>query len=139
MKALDNLVIVIDKDGHRVPYKHGDSKVGLKFIEVKKGTEIPKAYLKEIAERNIELLAGIVYKDKVPQNLPEGVGIPAKSKKLKIKKRKYTQESLTKIKNEEGFSALKVIGAKFGVTDRSSNRLIKEILKAQEEKQRAGL
>ena len=139
MKALDNLVIVLDKNGHRVPYKHGDSKAGLKFIEVKKGTEIPKAYLKDIAERNIELLAGIEYKDKVPQNLPEGVGIPVVSKKLKIKKRQYTQESLTKIKNEKGFSALKEIGAKFGVTDRSSRRLITEILNAQEEKQRAGL
>lgn len=139
MKASEDFVIVLDKEGRRVPYKSGALKEGLKFIEVKKGTEIPKSHIKTIAEKNINLVAGIEYLDKVPQNLPEGVGIPVVSKKLKIKKRQYSQESLTKIKNEEGFSALKEIGAKFGVTDRSSKRLITEILKAQEEKQRAGL
>ncbi len=139
MKASEDFEIVIDKDGHRVPYKSGDSKAGLKFIKVKKDTEIPKDYLKEIAERNINLVAGVVYKYMVPQNLPEGVGISVVSKTLKIKKRKYTQNSLTKIKNEQGFSALKKIGKDFGVTDRSSKRLITEILKVQEERQRKGL
>ncbi|MAF50790.1 MAG: hypothetical protein CMH64_01735 [Nanoarchaeota archaeon] len=139
MKASEDFVIVVDKDGLRVPYKSGDPKTGLKFTQVKKGSQIPEAYLKEIAEKNIDLIADIVYEDKVPINLPKGVGLPVVSKKMKIKKRKYSQESLTKIKNEEGFSALKKIGEEFGVTDRSSKRLIVEILRAQEEKQRAGL
>lgn len=140
MKSIEDFIIVTNKDGTRVPYRDGDSKEGLEFIEVKKGTEIPNKFLKEIAEKNLHLVAGVEFKDMIPINLPEGIGIsPPILTEFKVKKRKYSQESLTKIYNEKGFSALKEIGTEFGVTDKSSKKLITEILRAQEEKQRAGL
>ncbi|KKM84041.1 hypothetical protein LCGC14_1303160, partial [marine sediment metagenome] len=42
---------------------------------------------------------------------------------MKIKKRKYSQNPLTKVYNDDGFSALKKIGEEFGTTDRSYRRL----------------
>lgn len=140
MKSIEDFVIVIDKDGTRVPYRDGDSKEGLEFIQVKKGTEIPEKYLKEICEKNLHLVAGVEFKDMIPINLPEGIGIskPVLTE-FKVKKRKYSQESLTKIYNEKGFSALKEIGTEFGVKENSYKKLIPEILRIQEERQRAGL
>lgn len=141
MKAAEDLVIIKNKDGIIVPYKEGNSKEGLTFVTIKKDKEIPKEYLKRFVERNIEKIGDVIYKDKFPVNLPKDLGIVPKPepKTMEIKKRKYSQESLTEVMNKEGFSALKKIGAEFGVTDRSSNKLIVEILRAQEEKQRAGL
>lgn len=140
MKAAEDLVIITNKNGVVVPYKHGDSKKDLKFITVKKGNEIPQQHLKRYIDHNLEKIAGVIYEDKVPTNLPEGLYKPELfSTELKIKKRRYTQNSLTKIYNEKGFSALKKIGLEFGVTDRSKRRIITEILAVQEERQRKGL
>ncbi len=141
MKAAEDLVIVKTKEGTIVPYKEGDSKENLTFVTIKKDEEIPKEYLKRFVERNIGKIGDVIYKDKFPTNLPKDLGIVPEpvSKTMKIEKRKYSQESLTGVMNEKGFPALKEIGAEFGVTDRSSNKLIVEILRAQEEKQRKGL
>ncbi len=140
MKASGDFVIVIDKDRHPVPYKDGDSKRGLKFIPVKKGEDIPKEFLKRIAQYNLHLVDGVIFKDKAPTNLPLELGLtpPEFLKKPKKAKAKieYTKESLNQIYENKGFSALRKIGNTFGVKDRSSKRLIKEILKAQ--KQRNG-
>lgn len=141
MKAGEDIVIVMHKkDKNQVPYKEGDSKDDLEFHTIKMGSQIPDKYLKRLAERNLELIGDVVYKDKYPINLPKGILTPPEvPTEMKIKKRKYTQDSLTQIYNEGKFSALKKIGQEFGVTDRSSRRLIVEILRAQEEKQRTGL
>ena len=141
MKADEDLIIIRNKEGVIVPHKSGDSTKDLTFKTIKKGTEIPKEFLKRFVERNIEKIGDVEYVDKFPVNLPKELGIvptPA-SKTMKIKKRKYTQDSLNGIYNEKGFSALKTIGKEFGVTDRSSRKIIVEILRAQEEKQRAGV
>ncbi len=139
MKAIEDFVIALNKDRVRVSYRVGVEYKDIEFIEVKKGKEIPEEFIKNIIEHSIQLV-DVQYKNRVPI-LPKELQPEPKliSKKMEIKKRKYTQDSLTKIKNEQGFSALKEIGKEFGVTDRSSNRLIIEILREQEEKQRAGL
>ena len=141
MKAGEDLVIIRNKNGVIVPYKSGDSTEGLTFKTIKKETEIPKEFLKRFVERNIEKISDVIYVDKYPINIPKelGIFIPPVSKTMKIKKRKYSQDSLNVIYDEKGFSALKKIGEEFEVTDRSSKRLIIEILRTQEERQRAGL
>ena len=141
MKAGEDLTIIIDKkSGAIVPYKSGDSKRGLIFETIKKGEVIPTKFLKRFIDHNLELIDGVIYKDKVPTNLPKGIWKPELfSKKMVIKKRKYSQTSLTELYNEKGFSALKKIGEEFGVTDRSYRRLINEILTVQTERQRKGL
>ena len=141
MKAAENLVIVMHKiHKNQVSYKEGDSKKDLEFHTIKRGSQIPDKFLKRLVNHNIEKIGDVKYKDKVPINLPKDLLPKVEvSKKMKIKKRKYSQESLTKIYNDKGFTALKKIGEEFKVTDRSSRRLIVEILRAQEEKQRAGL
>ncbi len=141
MKAGEDLVIIKNKDGTIVPYKSGDSTKDLTFKTIKKDTEIPNEFLKRYVDRNIEKISDVKYVDKFPINLPKGfekTPEPA-SKVMKIKKRKYSQDSLNTVYDEKGFSALKKIGEEFNVTDRSSKRLIIEILRAQEERQRAGL
>jgi len=143
MKAGEELVIIRNKDGTIVPYKSGHSTKDLTFTKIKKGTEIPREFLKRIVERNIEKIGDVIYKDKVPINLPKDLGLTPTPipKKMKIKRRKYSQESLTEIFNKDGFSALRKIGQEFDppVIDRSYRRIIVEILRAQEERQRAGL
>ena len=141
MKAAEDIELVFHKiDKVIVPYKDGSSKKDLEFIKIKKGTEIPDKYLERFVRYNLELIAGVIYKDQVPTNLPKGLWKPElTSTKLVIKKRKYSQESLTTIYNNKGFSALKKIGEEFGVTDRSYRRLINEILTVQTERQRKGL
>ncbi len=141
MKASEDLIIIRNKDGTIVPYKSGDSTKDLTFKTIKKNTEIPKEFLKRFIERNIEKIGDVEYKDMFPVNLPKGFEKTPEpsSKVMKIKKREYSQDSLNTIYDEKGFSALKKIGKTFGVTDRSAKRLIIEILRAQEERQRAGL
>ena len=138
LKATEDFVIVLSKSGMRIPYKEGDDKKDLKFIKVQKGKEIPKEFAQQIVDRNLELL-DLEYKDKrpiLPKEYERVIEVP---KKMKIEKRKYSQESLTQIMSKEGFSGLKKIGEEFGVTARSSRRLIVEILRAQEERQRKGV
>ncbi len=139
MNATEDFTIAVNKDGFRVPYRVGVTYKNLTFIHVRKGNEIPTKFLKNIIEHNIELV-DVKYKFRKPINLPNGMDIsqPEISKTMKINRRKYSQESLTKLYNEKGFSALKEIGKEFGVTDRSYRRLINEILTAQETKQRTG-
>lgn len=142
-KAGEDLVIIMNKEGAIVPYKEGDPKTELTFTKIKKGETIPKEFLKRFVERNIEKIGDVEYKDKLPINLPKDLGIISKPvpKEMKIKKRKYSQESLTDIYEKDGFSALRKIGLEFDppVKDNSSRRIIVEILRAQEERQRAGL
>ena len=141
MKASQEFTMFIDKHGQRASYKEGDDMKDLKRVVIKKGQEVPPAYVKELIEGNLDLL-DVVYVNKVPQ-LPKEWDKVIKKKPvprtLKIKKREYSQESLTVIYNKKSFAALRIIGDRFGVKDRSSRKLITEILKAQEEKQRAGL
>jgi len=142
MIAAEDLVIITNKDGVTVPYKEGDSRTDLEFMTIKRGKEIPKQFLKRFVERNMEKIGDVIYKDMFPMNLPKDLyTVPKTSKEMKIKKRKYTQDSLNIVFDKDGFSALKKIGQEFDppVTDRSKNRLIMEILRAQEERQRAGL
>ncbi len=138
MKATKDFNIILNEGGVRVPYKEGDDKTNLKFIEVKKGGEIPDDFLKSIIETNIEIV-DVEYKNKRPILPKELYNPPEKSKSMRINKRKYSQDGLNVTYNKEGFSALKKIGEEFGVTDRSARKLIGEILRAQEEKQRKGL
>jgi len=133
MKAAEDIVIIKNKEGIIVPYKSGDSKAGLTFKVIKKGSEIPYDILVRMVARNIEKVADVKYLDKIPINLPKGLYSKPEPEKMVIKRRKYSQDSLTGIYDEKGFSALKKIGEEFGVTDRSSRRLIVEILRAQEE------
>ena len=141
MKAAEDIVITFHKiDKVIVPYKDGSSKKDLEFITIKKGKEIPDKYLERLARLNLELIADVVYKDKVPINLPKGLWKPELTgTKMVIKRRKYSQTSLTEIYNDKGFSGLKKIGLEFGVTDRSYKRLITEILAVQEERRRKGI
>ena len=138
MKATKDFTIIL-REGIRVPYKEGDDKTNLKFIKIKKNQEIPNEHIRNIIERNLELV-DVEYKDKKPILPKEFSPEPKPIKKMKIEKRKYSQESLTKLYNEEGMSALKEVGKEFDplVTDRSYRRLIAEILRAQEERQRKG-
>jgi len=140
-KAGEDLVIITNEDEEIVSYKEGDPHKHLTFTKIEKGHKIPKDYLKRLAERNLEKIGDVEYINKVPVNLPKGMGrvVSPVPKVMKIKARKYSQESLNVIYNEQGFSALKKIGEEFGVTDRSSKRLIVEILKVQEERQRDGI
>ena len=131
VKAKEGFEIVLDKAGNIVPYKEGDPKTDLKFIKVEKGKEIPTKFLKDIATHNIHLLADIKFKDMRPINLPKELGLGFSNPKVK---KEYTKESLTKIYEEKGFSALRAIGDKFGVKGRSLNGLIADILKAQEQR-----
>jgi len=141
MKAAEDIVMAFHKiDKVIVPYKDGSSTKDLEFITIKKGKDIPDKYLERFVRTNIELIAGVVFKDKVPINLPKGIWKPELTGKvMKIKRRKYSQTSLTEIYNDKGFSELKKIGSEFGVTDRSYRRLITEILAVQEERQRNGI
>ncbi len=84
------------------------------------------------------LIEPLEYKDMKPILPKEYERVVEMPKKMKIERRKYSQESLTILYGKEGFSALKKIGEEFGVTDRSSRKLIVEILRAQEERQRKG-
>ena len=140
-KASEDLVIITDKDGTMVSYKEGDPHKHLTFTHIKKGKDIPREYLKRLIERNLEKIGDVEYVDKRAVNLPKDLipTPPPVSKVMKIKARKYSQESLNVVYNEKGFSALKKIGEEFGVTDRSHRRLIVEILKVQEERQREGI
>ena len=141
MKAAEDITIVFHvKNKVIVSYKDGASKKDLEFIKIKKGEEIPDKYLERIVRTNLEKIADVKYVDKFPVNIPKGLYKPELTgTKMKIKRRKYSQESLTNIYIEKGFSALKEIGKEFGVTDRSKRRIIVEILAVQEERQRAGL
>ena len=140
MIAGEELVIIQNKEGATVPYKDGDSKENLVFTVIKKGNEIPDEHLKRYIDHNIEKIGDVKYKDKKPINLPKGFGLPEPvPREMKIKKRKYSQTSLNAIYGKDGFSALKKIGEEFGTTDRSARRLIVEILRIQEERQRAGI
>ena len=139
MKAIQDFVLHVRADGaqNRIPFKEGDLTKNVKVINVLKGKEIPQKYLREIILKNPEL-ADLQYSEKRPINIPKDLGIvlPEPSKKpMKILPRKYSQSSLNEIYNKEGFAALKKIGEQFDppVTDRSSRRIIVEILKAQEE------
>ena len=138
LKATKDFVIILSKSGMRIPYKEGDDKKDLKFIKVQKGKDIPKEFAQQIVDRNLELL-DLEYKEMKPVLPKELIRTIEEPKEMKIKKRKYSQDSLNTVYDEEGFSALKKIGEEFGVTDRSSRRLIVEILRAQEERQRTGL
>ena len=138
MKATEDFVIAINKDRVRVPFRVGVKYKDIEFIKVKKGAEIPDEFLKDIVHNRIELV-DVEYKFRKPILPPElERNIPV-SKVMKIKSRKYSRESLTQVLNEGGFSALKKIGKEFGVTDRSSRRLMNEILTVQSERQRRGL
>ena len=150
MKATEDILIVLNKEQNvRVPYKDGDSKKGLDISVIKKGQEIPDRYARQFAEKNLEYL-DIKYKNKSPI-FPEGFQViePPVSKKLKIKNRKFSQNSLTKIANEKGgLEKLKKIGKELGeklgvkkpeMTDRSRSKLVVELLKLQEQLQRKGL
>lgn len=138
MKAIQDFILYIDDNGQRTSYKEGESKKVKKLI-IRKGVEIPKDYIKEIVEKNLEYV-DVQYINKVPQ-LPKDLAPPPKPvvKDFKIKKREHSMESLTKLYDEKGFSALRDIGDKFNVKGRSKHGLITDILNAQEEKQRKGL
>ena len=138
MKAKEDFVIAINKDRVRVPFRAGIKYKDIEFIKVKKGKDIPQEFLKDIVHHNLNLVE-VEYKWHRPILPPELELNPPVSKKMKIKKREYSRESLTKILNDKGFGALRIIGQKFDVKDRSSRRLINEILTAQEAKQRRGL
>ena len=130
VKARQNFVMYLDKSGNPLPYKEGDPLGEARKVSVKKGNEVPSEIL-NIVFYNIPDYLDLEYKN---NNI-----IVSKELKLKLEKKpkvskkqeKYTEESLLEILDKKGFKALKLIGKKFNVTDRSSKRLIREILKAQ--------
>ncbi len=130
IKARQDFVMYLDKSGNPLPYKEGDPLGEARKVSVKKGNEVPSEIL-NIVFYNIPDYLDLEYKN---NNI-----IVSKELKLKLEKKpkvskkqeKYTEESLLEILDKKGFKALKLIGKKFNVTDRSSKRLIREILKAQ--------
>ncbi len=137
MKAAQDFVIYTNKEGTRVPYKQGDDKTNIKEIEVKKGDEIPKEYLKDFVTRNIEYV-DVKFVNKQPI-LPEGWKLIPKKvpKTMIIKKRKYSQESLTVIYNKKGQDGIqKIAEEEFGIVVKRYTRyskIVNDILKKQEE------
>ena len=130
IKARQDFVMYLDKSGNPLPYKEGDPLGEARKVSVEKGNEVPSEIL-NIVFYNIPDYLDLEYQN---NNI-----IVSKELKLKLEKKpkvskkqeKYTEESLLEILDKKGFKALKLIGKKFNVTDRSSKRLIREILKAQ--------
>ncbi len=137
MKAKQGFEYYLDKKlDIPVSHKDGEPKGHLVEIKVKRGDEIPKSIEKDILMFNKEFIE-LEYKDGkpvLPDHLKEVKAPPL------IKKRKYTETKLHKVYEKFGLKGLKEIGATFkpSITDRSKQRLIFEILTAQERVRRTG-
>ena len=130
VKARQDFTLYLDKSGNPLSYKEGDPLGEARKVSVKKGKEVPSEVL-NLVFYNIPDYLDLKYKNNdivISKELEvELKKIPKKSKKQE----KYTKESLLEVLDKKGFKALKLIGKKFNVTDRSSRRLIQEILNAQ--------
>lgn len=138
MKAKQQFVVYLDKEGNPTSYYSGEPKEVTKK-EFKVNDEVPDALVADLLKSNpdylqVEYKAGqfdLTEEELVKFNMKSG-----KIERPPIVEPRYSQENLTKIFNEKGLKGLKEIGDKFGVTDRSSKNLIMEILKAQEKHRR---
>ncbi len=137
MKARQDFVMYVNKDGVPIPHKSGEPlEEGAKKITVLRKHDVPQEIEKDVLMHNKEFL-DIKFKDGkpvVPEHLQDVKAPPL------LEKRKYSEEGLYKVFEKDGMEGLKKIGATFTplVTDRSRNRLITEILAAQERIRRTG-
>lgn len=147
MKAKQNFTFHLDKDGNKV----SNTVKGAKEINVKAGEEVSKKcsidVIKTILIAHPSFLdlkkdsSGIIVLTPEDQKKydfsgrpPPPAPIPEYKGKMVVPEEKYTLESLNKVYNKTGLKGLKEIGATFepSITDRSSNKLIGEILNAQD-------
>ena len=146
MKARQDFELYIDKSTNNITsYCSGDSKSHLKELKFKIGDDIPNDYIKDLL-MHLPDYVEIEYKDGnmiLPETGKKIVGPkiekPERPKaKPRIPRREYSMESLTIVFNSKGLAGLKEIAKNFKdekgntLTDRSSRRLIAEILKAQD-------
>ena len=131
MKSSQKFTMYIDSNGVPGSHKSGEPLKGLKEVKVLKGQEIPKEIEAHVFMFNKEF---IKLGEKPPEEIKDKKAPPI------IPKRKYTEDSLYKVYDKDGMSGLKEIGKTFDppVTDRSKNKLITEILAAQERIRRTG-
>ena len=133
VKARQDFVLYLDKSGNPLPHKEGEPLGEARKVLVKRGKEVPSEVLK-LVFNNIPDYLDLKYKNNNILTTPE-IEKALEEKPSKVPKKsepkKYTKESLLEVLAKKGFKALKLIGKKFNVTDRSSKRLIREILKAQ--------
>ena len=130
IKARKDFVLYLDKSGNPRPHKEGEPLGESRKVSIKKGEEVPSELI-NLLFYNLPDYLDLEYKN---NNIVVSKELEAelkKTSKVSKPKEKYTKESLLEVLEKKGFKALKLIGKKFNVTDRSSKRLIKEILKAQ--------
>ncbi len=128
VKARQDFVLYLDKSGNPLPHKEGEPLGEARKVLVKRGKEVPSEVLK-LVFNNIPDYLDLKYKNNNILTTPE-IEKALEEKPSKVPK-KYTKESLLEVLAKKGFKVLKLIGKKFNVTDRSSKRLIQEILNAQ--------
>lgn len=129
MKARQDFEIVINSAGKRISYREGEDPKPNKIIKIKVGDLVPEAYIHDLLMYNPELLE-VEFENgrhKLSEQQKKKYGFADVKIKPEVKKL-YTQEGLLKLRKGKGFKALKKIGKLFGVTDRSTTKLIKEIL-----------
>ena len=137
VKARQDFELYLDKSGNPRSYKEGEPLGETIKVSVKKGEDVPSEVL-NLVFNNIPDYLDLKYKNndiviskELKLELEKKHKIPKKLKLEPKKQEKYTKESVLEILDKKGFKALKLIGKKFNVTDRSSKRLIQEILDAQ--------
>lgn len=136
MKAKQDFVYFVNEKNIPTPFKSGEDNKGIREIKIRKGEEIPKEIESDILMFNKELI-DLEYKEGKPV-------VPEELKNIKspplLEKRKYDREGLIKTYNEKGMKGLKEIGESFNppITDKSKDKLITEILTAQERIRRTG-
>ena len=130
VKARQDFTLYLDKSGNPLSYKEGEPLGEARKVSVKRGKEVPSEVLK-LVFNNIPDYLDLKYKNNDIVISKELEIELKKVPKVSKKQEKYTKESLLEVLAKKGFKALKLIGKKFNVTDRSSKRLIKEILNAQ--------
>lgn len=126
MKARQDFVMYVNSDNVPVSYKSGDPlPKGVRKITVSKGGNIPQEIEKDIFINHRDY---VVVTKEMMKDIPKAKPI--------VEKRKYSMENLTNLSLRE----LKKIGAKFKppITDRSKDKIISEILTAQERIRRTG-
>ncbi len=150
MKARQDFELYIDKVTNNITsYKAGDSKKNVRELKFKIGDEIPNDHIKDLLlflpdyveveykNGNYRSLPNMILPEKVKTIIGPKIEKPKRPKVESRIKKRYTMEELTQILNKKGLNGLKEVAKQFQdekgnpLTDRSSRRLIAEILKAQ--------
>ena len=128
MKAIKDFVVYVDKDSNLVSHSRSESLDGKKKISVKKGETVPEEIVQPLLTNLPDYLEIEIKQGRLV--IPEKY---KRKKNIRIKKLGYTREQLNNIYNEKKMKGLREIGSKFDppIVDRSAQRLIAEILKAE--------